>query len=146
MQQIQAVGDRQAGVIVGSRQAHCHLAVVLFAELTAVLPRHADRVFAFFRHAGVIDDQCPDRAAPLDDGQNTGTHRRKYRVIGPIGLRHEVMQRLVGGLHPSRLDARGHWLDAFAIAREQQSRTIRSERCGSIGMPKCRRDRLHIGG
>ena len=33
----------------GYRQAHCHLAVVLLAHLTATLPRHTDRVATFPR-------------------------------------------------------------------------------------------------
>ncbi len=37
--QIQAPGDRQAGLLVGYREADGDLAVVLFAELAAVLPR-----------------------------------------------------------------------------------------------------------
>ena len=61
MRQIQAIGDRQAGVIVGDRQADRNLAVVLLAELTAVLPRHADRVVALLRNAGVVDDPGADR-------------------------------------------------------------------------------------
>ena len=92
MRQIQAISDRQAGMIIGGRQAHRHLAVVLFAELTAVLPGHANRVLALFRHTGVIDDQGSDRAAPLDNGQDAGAHRRENCVFGPVGLRHEVMQ------------------------------------------------------
>src|SRR4051794_39221882 len=42
VRQIQAISERQAGVIVGRRNAHRDLAVVLLAELPAVLPRHAD--------------------------------------------------------------------------------------------------------
>ncbi len=145
MRQIQAIGDRQAGVIVGSRQAHRDLAIVLLAELPAILPRHADRVLALLRDAGVVDDQRPDRAAPLDDGQDTGAHRREAPLIGPFGLRHEVMQRLMRRLHAPRLHARRHRLDALAIARQQQSRAIRSERRRAIGMAQRRRDRLDIG-
>jgi len=100
----------------------------------------------FFRHAGVVDDQGPDRAAPLNDGQDTGAHRRENCLIGPIGFRHEVMQRLVGGLHPPRLDTGCHRLDTLAIAWEQQSRAIRAERCGAVGMAKNRRDRLDVSG
>ena len=47
---------RLAQVITGRRQAHGHLAIVLFAELPAVLPRHADRMRTLLRNAGVIDD------------------------------------------------------------------------------------------
>ena len=59
MRQIQAISDRQTGMIIGGRQAHRDLAVVLFAELSTVMPRHTDRVLAFLRHAGVIDNQGP---------------------------------------------------------------------------------------
>ena len=42
LRRIQPVGDRQARMAIGQRQRHRHLAVVLLAELTAILPRHAD--------------------------------------------------------------------------------------------------------
>ena len=38
-----------------------HLAVFLFAQLPTVLPRDADGVFAFFGHAGIVDDPSDDR-------------------------------------------------------------------------------------
>jgi len=41
VRQIQAISERQAGVIVGRRKAHRDLTVVLLAELPTVLPRHA---------------------------------------------------------------------------------------------------------
>ena len=124
MRQIQAIGDGQAGVIIGGRQAHGNLAVVLFAELPAVLPRHADRVPAFLRHAGVVDDQRADRATLLDDGQDARAHRRQHGVVRPIGFCHEVMERLMRRPHPRRLHARGHRLDTFAVAGQQQTRAI----------------------
>jgi hypothetical protein len=96
-------------------------------------------VLAFFWYARVINDQGLDRAALLDDGQDTVAYRGKDSVVGPIGFRHEVVQRLVGGPHPPGLNARSHRLDAFAVAREQQSCTIRLERCNAIGMAKNRR-------
>src|SRR5262249_40992194 len=42
-------GDGHAGLLVGQRDAHGHLAVLLFAEHAAVLARHADRVPSLFR-------------------------------------------------------------------------------------------------
>jgi hypothetical protein len=101
-------------------------------------------VLAFFWYARVINDQGLDRTALLDDGQDTGAHRGEHCVVGPIGFRHEVVQRLVGGPHPPGLNACGHRLDAFAIARQQQSCTIRLERRDAIGMAKNRRNRLDI--
>jgi hypothetical protein len=52
----------------------------------------------------------------------------------------------MGGPHPPGLHTRGHRLNAFAIARQQQSRAIRSERRGAIGMAKHGRDHFDIGG
>ena len=42
-------------------RSHRHLAVVLLAQLAATLPRRTDRVAAFLRKAGVIDDPGLDR-------------------------------------------------------------------------------------
>ena len=41
---IEPVGDRQAGRMMGDRQRNGHLAIVLLAELPAILPRHSDRM------------------------------------------------------------------------------------------------------
>src|SRR4051812_26269781 len=42
LRQVEPPGDRQAGPVVGHRQAHRHLAILLLAQLPAVLPRHPD--------------------------------------------------------------------------------------------------------
>jgi hypothetical protein len=44
--QIEPAGNGQAGVVVGQRQRHRDLAVVLLAQLAALLPRDAHRVLA----------------------------------------------------------------------------------------------------
>src|SRR4051794_3987873 len=46
LRQVQAVSDRQTGRVIGERERHGHLAVVLLAELAAVLTRYPDRVAA----------------------------------------------------------------------------------------------------
>jgi hypothetical protein len=81
-------------------------------------------MLAFLGYPGVVDDQRPDRAVPLDDGQHLGAHRREHHVVRPVGLRYEVMQRLMRSLHASRLHPRSYRLDALAIAGQQQSRTV----------------------
>jgi hypothetical protein len=68
-------------MVVGRRQAPRSLAIVLFAELSATLPRHADGVLALLRDAGVVDDQGTDWAALLDDGQNMGAQGCKHRIV-----------------------------------------------------------------
>src|SRR3954468_2350024 len=44
LRQVQTVSDRQAGRAIGERERHGHLAIVLLAELAAVLTRYPDRV------------------------------------------------------------------------------------------------------
>src|SRR5919112_1274111 len=64
--QVEPVGDRQAGLVVRHRQADRHLAVLLLAELAAVLPRYPDRVRALLREGGVIHNPVPHRPVPRD--------------------------------------------------------------------------------
>src|SRR6185436_13827364 len=46
-----------------------NLAIVLLAELAAILTRHPDRVTALLRKSGVVDDPGFNRAAAFDDRQ-----------------------------------------------------------------------------
>src|SRR3954469_18044765 len=43
LRQIEAIGDGQAGRAIGERERHGHLAVVLLAELAAILTPDPDR-------------------------------------------------------------------------------------------------------
>jgi hypothetical protein len=61
-------------MVVGHRQAHRHLTVVLLAELAAVLPRHPNRVLALLRETGVVDDPVPHRPVPLKRRQDLVPH------------------------------------------------------------------------
>src|SRR5436190_674478 len=56
LRQIEAIGYGQAGVVIGHRQRHCDLAVLLLAELPAILMRHADRMRPMLGKARVVDD------------------------------------------------------------------------------------------
>ena len=126
------------------RQAHRDLAVVLFAELAAILPRHADRMPALLGEAGVVDDPGPDWPLPLKTRQHLRLHHRQHGVIRPIRLRHEVMQRLMRRLHATGLHPRRHRLDTLALAGQQKALAIRLQRRHPVGVADPRRNRLHI--
>jgi hypothetical protein len=144
--QVEPPGDRQAGLVVGHRQAHRHLTKLLLAELATVLPRHADRVLALLREAGVIDNPVPHRAVPLERRQYLLAHRPQQRRIVPFGLGHHVMQRLVRRLHPGRRDPRRHRLNALALARQQQPGAVGPGRRRPAAVRHRRHDRVQIGG
>ena len=138
------MGDGQAGVVGCKRQRDGDLAVILLAEVAAVLPGDADRMHAFLRNAGVVDHPAADPAAPLDDRQHMGAHGGQQRVVGPVRLGDEMMQRLVRRLDTPRLHARRHRLDALAGAGQQQARAVGPERRCAVGVPERARQSLDI--
>ena len=89
--QVEAIGHRQTGLGVGHRERHGNLAVVLFADLTAVLPSHPDRVAALLGKAGIIDDPGLDRALTFDHRQDLAADPGQQSVVRPFALGHEVM-------------------------------------------------------
>src|SRR5882757_10818157 len=53
LRQVQPIGDRKAGGMIGNRQRYRHLAIGLLAQLTAILVVHADRMLALLRERRV---------------------------------------------------------------------------------------------
>lgn len=161
LRQVEPVRDRQAGLLAGHRQADRHLAIVLLAELTAVLPRHADRMLALLRKPGVIDDPAPaggwcsvseggrvrrrDRGLDRPDRrQHLLAHRGEQRPVRPRRLGDEVMQGLVRRAHLQRVHPSRHRLDALARARQDQPATVGVERLPPVGMPERHRHALDV--
>jgi len=101
----------------GDRQADCHLAVVLLAQLAAILPGHADRVAALLGKSGVVDDPRLDRLVTRDGWQHLLTHPAQHRLIGPRRLSHKVQQRLVLRCGPLRRGHRRQRFDTLATLR-----------------------------
>jgi hypothetical protein len=106
------------------RQAHCNLAVVLLAQLAAILPRHANRMAALLGKAGVIDDPCLDRFLPGDRWQHMLTHTAQHRLIRPRRLRHKVQQRLVLRRGSLRRSHRRQRFDTLAALSRKQTDTV----------------------
>ena len=57
-------------MVIGDRQRHCNLTVILLAELAAVLPRDAYRVPPLLGKTRVVDDPRIDRPMALDCWQH----------------------------------------------------------------------------
>ena len=70
-------------MVIGQRQRHRDLAVVLLAELAAILPRHPDRVLPLLGKAGVVDDPGLDRPVPLDRRQHHLAHLGQHLLVRP---------------------------------------------------------------
>jgi hypothetical protein len=131
--------------MIGQRQADRYLAVVLFAELATILTRHPDRVTAFLRKAGVVDDPGFDRAATFDDRQGQLLYPAENPLLRPRRVGDEMQQRLVLGRDPGRRRHRRDRLDALTVSRQQQAPAIIPQRLHSIRVPDHFGERLDIG-
>jgi hypothetical protein len=70
-------------------------------------------------------------------------HLPQHRFIGPLGLRDEMVERLMRGLDTMGLDTRGNRFDALAFARKDQAGAIGTKRRDTIRMSQDRRHRLN---
>ena len=136
--QIQPVGDGQAALMGGHGQTYRHLAVVLLAQLAAILPGHTNRVAALLRKAGVVDDPGLDRFVARDRRQHALAHTAQHRLIRPGCLRHKMQQRLVLRRGSLRRSHRRKWFNALAALGGQQPDAVVLERPDSVGMAQHR--------
>ncbi len=143
--QIEPIIDRQARRLVRHRQADGDLAIVLLAQLTAILASNPNRVLALLRKAGVVDDPRLDRPMALDHRQQLPLNRGQQSPIGPVGLGHEVVQGLMRGAHLGRIDTRRNRLDALTFQRQQEPRRVLTKRRLTIGVTKRCRKPLRVG-
>ena len=130
LRQIQAIGHRQARMSIGQRQRHCDLAIVLLAELAAILPGHAHRMRALLGKARVIDDPGLDRPMSLDRRQNHLANFCQHPLVRPAPLADKMQQRLM----LRRRRHRSHRLHALALARQHQALTVIPQWLGPVGV------------
>jgi len=140
--QIKAVGDRQAGRVVGHRQGYGDLAIILLAQLAGVLAGNPDRVPALLGKARVVDDPGLDRPAALERRQGQPAHLREHRLVRPGGLTHEVQKRLVLGGNARWSGDGRHRLHALALGRHEQPGAVVAERRGPISVADDAHQRL----
>lgn len=122
--QVEFVGDRKAGCVGADREADGHLAVVLFADLSAVLPGDADRVFAFLRKAGIVDDPGGKGMAASYLRENVLADGLEEELVAPGRYGDDMVQRLMSALDISRVKTGGHGLHAFAFSGQQKAEAV----------------------
>ena len=122
------------------------MAIVLLAQLTAVLTRHPDRVPALLGKARIVDDPGLDGPGALDCRQDQVAHLGEHGRIRPRCLAHEMQKRLVLGRDPGRGRDRGDRLDALALGGHEQTRAVVAQGCGAVGVADDVDQRRNIGG
>jgi hypothetical protein len=129
----------------GHRHTYRYLAVVLLAQLAAILPGYTDRVMAFLGETRVIDDPGLDWLVSGDRWQHSLTYAGQHRLIRPRCLRHKMQQRLVLRRGSLRRSHRCQWFDALAALGRQQPDTIVLKWSDPVGMAQHRCQVCRIG-
>ena len=118
LRQVKIEGDRQAALVIRQGQRHGDLAVILLAQLAAVLARHADGMGSFLGKAGVVEDPGSDRACRVRAGSTCSRTAvtQPHHPTAPW----RRSDAGIGGLPGHAADRGGRpWLDALALARQQ---------------------------
>ena len=131
--------------MIGDRQRHRDLTIVLLAEPAAILPRDADRMGSLFRNARVVHDPGFDGALSLDKRQNQLENLAQDRLVRPGRFADQMQKRLMFRRDTRRRYNRRHRFDALALAGHQQPDAIIAQGLGPIGVPDHFNKRLDIG-
>src|ERR1035437_4485186 len=121
-------------MMIGDRQRHCDLTIVLLAELAAVLSRHPDRVPPLLGKAGVVDDPGFNRTVTLDLRQPYPAPLGRPPLVRPRRIANKMQERLVLRRRSLRGRHRRHRLDALALARQHQANAIVTQRPSTVSM------------
>ena len=111
------------------------MAVVLLAQHPAVLAGHANRVLALLRESRVINDP-PAAQAEVHLRHDPLAHTAKQFLIRPVGLGHEMMQRLMPRAGVQRINPRRHRLHTLARQGQHQPRAVALETSVAVQVPE----------
>jgi hypothetical protein len=121
---IEFVGDGEAGGGRADGEANGDLAVVLFADLAAVLPGNADGVLAFLREAGIVDDPGRDRRSRGHQGKDVLTNGLEEELVIPGRYGDDVMQGLMSAPDIVGVETGGHGFHAFAFSGQKEAEAV----------------------
>jgi len=91
LRQIQPPCDGQTRTPGAHRQTHRRLAVVLFAELTAVLPSDTHGMLPLLGKTGIVHNPRHHRTVFLHGWQHFVPHLRQHLFVAPRRVGHKVM-------------------------------------------------------
>jgi hypothetical protein len=119
LRQIQAESHRHTGRLGGHRKTDRHTAIILFANLAAILPGHSHRLLTLLRKSRVIHHPSHYWSLLQHRWQHRIQTSVQHYFIAPGGIGHNVVQRLLHTSHIVGSQTSGHRLDAFALAWQQ---------------------------
>ena len=104
------------------------------AELSAILPRHPDRMLPLLGKAGVVDDPGFDRPATLDHWQHHLANLGQDLFVRLRRHPDEMQQPLMLRRRSRRRRSRRHRLHTLALARQHQTQAVIPQGPIAVGM------------
>ena len=138
LRQIQAVRHRHTRLFRGHRKTDRHPAVILFADLAAILPGHSYRLTTLLRKSGVIHHPCHHRVTAQHGRDHEIQTAIQHRLVTPGGVGDHMMQRLVHAAHVVGSQA------ARPSARRSSVRRAATGQCNSSSAERDDRHALRL--
>jgi len=138
------MSHRYTREIVCNRKRHRDLAICLFPELATILVGNADGLRSLLGNPRIVNDPRTNWSVTLYCRQDRLVHFGQDRAIAPLGLRDEMMHRLMGGSYAVGSDPRRHGLHAFAIARHISPVVYDENGATRSACPKSRCQVVHV--
>jgi hypothetical protein len=132
---VQTERHRHTRPFRGHGKTHGYTAVILFANLAAILSSHPDRLAPLFRKPDVIYYPCHHWVTAQHRGNDEIQAPIQDRFIIPWSIGNHMMQRLMHSSHILGSESGGHRFDALAFTRQQQSGAVILQGVVPIGMP-----------
>src|SRR5580658_636971 len=82
-------------MMIGNRQCHGDLTIVLLAQLAAILPPDPDRMPSLLGEARVIDDPSLDRSVTLYLRQHQSADLGQNPLVRLVAFPNKMQQRLI---------------------------------------------------
>jgi hypothetical protein len=134
LRQIQPPSDGQTPTPRAHRQTHCHLTVILLADLTAVLPSSYG-MLPWFGKTRIIHNPRHHRIVFLHAWKHIPSNLGQHLFIVPGRVRHQVMERLMRATNIVGSQARSHRLNTLALSGQYQSLAVVLQGSVPIGVP-----------
>src|SRR6516165_2138291 len=99
LRQIQTERHGHTRLFRGHRKTDGYTAVILFANLAAILSSHPDRLASLFREPGVIYPPCHHWVTTQHRGDDEFRAAIDDRFVTPGGVGKDVVQRLMQPPH-----------------------------------------------
>jgi hypothetical protein len=135
LRQVQTIRYRHTRLLRGHRNADRDSAVILLADLAAILPGHSYRLAPFLRKPSVIYHPCDHRFTAQHCGKHKIQAAIQHRFVAPRDVCDQVMTRLVHPTHVVCCKACGHGFDALPFAGQQQAGAVVLQRSMAINVP-----------